>query len=103
MLSSHAGSSVAVETARRSAVLEIDVEGRWDALALSEILVPYHSYLVQHHGGRWVVHARAPGGRGEPLETALRAVADWARTRASGISSCRVDGRPYELGPKERR
>lgn len=101
-MSGHSGSSAAVEAAveteTSAAALEIDVDGRWDALALSEILIPYRSFLVQHHGHRWVVHARAPGGNGEPLESALRAVEEWARTRAPEVSSCRVDGRPYRLG-----
>jgi hypothetical protein len=32
--------------------VEIDVDGRWDALALSELLVPFHSFLVQHTAER---------------------------------------------------
>jgi hypothetical protein len=45
--------------------VEIDVDDRWDALALSELLIPFHSFLVQHTAERWVVHARAPGSHGE--------------------------------------
>ena len=59
------------------AALEVDVSGRWDALALSELLVPFHSFLVQHGPDRWVVHARSPGCHGEPLAEALRTVEGW--------------------------
>jgi hypothetical protein len=63
------------------AALEVDVSGRWDALALSELLVPFHSFLVQHAPDRWVVHARSPGCHGEPLADALRAVERWRAER----------------------
>jgi hypothetical protein len=60
--------------------VEIDVDGRWDALALSELLVPFHSFLVQDTTERWVVHARAPGCHGERLADALLASAPgWSR------------------------
>jgi hypothetical protein len=78
--------------------IEIEVQGRWDALALSELLIPFHSFLVQHDQERWVVHARAPGCRGESLSEALAAIDDWrgggAHLRAA---TCRVGGRPYHL------
>jgi hypothetical protein len=74
------------------AALEIDVDGRWDALALSELLIPFHSFLVQHTGERWVVHARAPGCHGEPLADAVQAIEAWqAERRMAG--SVRVAGR----------
>jgi hypothetical protein len=74
--------------------IEVEVDGRWDALALSELLIPFHSFLVQHDQEHWVVHAHAPGSHGEPLPDALEAIEDW-RTDRSAHSSCRVDGRPY--------
>jgi hypothetical protein len=61
--------------------IKVDVRGRWDALALSELLVPFHSYLVQHTTDRWVVHARCPGSHGEPLADALRAIDEWRAER----------------------
>ena len=64
------------------ATLEVDVRGRWDALALSELLVPFHSFLVQHTTDRWVVHARTPGCHGEPLSEALRAIEEWRAERS---------------------
>jgi hypothetical protein len=64
-----------------SAAVEIDVCGRWDALALSELLVPFHSFLVQHATDRWVVHARTPGCHGETLLEALRAIEEWRAER----------------------
>jgi hypothetical protein len=73
--------------------VEIDVDGRWDALALSELLVPFHSFLVQHTAERWVVHARAPGCHGEPLADALRAIEEWQAERRLD-ASVRVAGRP---------
>ena len=76
--------------------VEIDVHGRWEALALSEALIPYHSFLVQLGEQRWVVHARAPGCHGEPLEAALGVIDDWAEAREVAGPSCRVGGRPYE-------
>jgi hypothetical protein len=73
--------------------VEIDVDGRWDALALSELLVPFHSFLVQHTPERWVVHARAPGCHGEPLADALRALEEWQAERRMD-ASVRIAGRP---------
>jgi hypothetical protein len=83
----------------RSAAIEIEIEvqGRWDALALSELLIPFHSFLVQHDAERWVVHAHAPGARGESLSDALAAVEDWRVERQPRAASCRVGGRPYDL------
>jgi hypothetical protein len=77
------------------ATVEIDVDGRWDALSLSELLIPFHSFLVQHTAERWVVHARSPGCHGEGLADALAAIDDWRVERgiAAGV---RVHGRPQE-------
>jgi hypothetical protein len=77
--------------------IEIDVDGRWDALALCEALIPYHSFLVQLGEPHWVVHARASGCHGEPLEAALDVIDDWAEAHGVAGLSCRVGGRPYEL------
>jgi hypothetical protein len=77
--------------------LQIDVHGRWDALALAEVLIPFHSFLVQLGDERWVVHARTPGCHGEPLEAALGVIDDWAAAHGVAGSSCRVGGSPYEL------
>ena len=63
--------------------IEIDVHGRWDALALSELLIPFHSFLVQHSAERWVVHARSPGCHGEPFADALAAIDLWRDERAT--------------------
>jgi len=77
--------------------IEIEVDGRWDALALSERLVPFHAFLVQHEAQRWVVHARAPGCRGEDLDDALRVIGAWLAETDPKRLSCRVGGRPHEL------
>lgn len=76
------------------AAIEIAVDGRWDALALSELLIPFHSFLVQHTSERWVVHARAPGCHGEPLADALRAIDEWQGERRLD-ALIRVAGRPH--------
>jgi hypothetical protein len=80
-----------------SVEIEIEVQGRWDALALSEMLIPYHSFLVQFDRQRWVVHARVPGCHGEPLDGALAKIEEWLAGRSLEEVSCRVGGQPYEL------
>jgi hypothetical protein len=75
--------------------IEIEVRGRWDALALSEQLIPFHSFLVQHGPERWVVHARSPGCHGEPLDAALAAIDEWRDERATE-GAVRVDGQLQE-------
>jgi hypothetical protein len=77
------------------AAVEVDVRGRWDALDLSELLIPYHSFLVQHTTERWVVHARAPGCHGEPLADALSAIEKWLAERDLEDAPIRVDRRRY--------
>jgi hypothetical protein len=74
--------------------VEIDVDGGWDALALSELLVPFRSFLVEHTNERWVVPARAPGCHGEPLADALLAIEEWRSERGRHVS-VRVAGRPH--------
>ena len=69
----------------RVTTIEIEVQGRWDALALSELLIPFHSFLVQHDQERWVVHARAPGYPGEPLRDALEAIEEWRADRSAHV------------------
>jgi hypothetical protein len=102
-MSEYSGSGVGIaESATVEAAVEIDVDGRWDALALSEHLIPYHSFLVQHQDQRWVVHARTPGCHGEDLGDALRTIDDWVAERGLEKVSCRVDGRPHQLGASER-
>jgi hypothetical protein len=84
----------AVEASAAAAAIEIDVLGRWDAVALSELLIPFHSFLVQHSAERWVVHARSPGCHGEPLDGALAAIEQWRAER--GLEAAvRVDARPH--------
>jgi hypothetical protein len=71
--------------------VEVEVHGRWDALALSEELIPFHSFLVQHGPERWVVHARSPGRHGEPVDEALATIAEWRDERVVE-AAVRVDG-----------
>ena len=63
------------------AAVEVDVRGRWDALALYELLAPFQPFLVQHSTDRWVVHAKAPGRQGRQLAEALDAIDEWCAER----------------------
>ena len=81
--------------------VQVEIEGRWDALALCEHLVSFHSFLVQRQGQRWVVHARAPGRHGEDLTDALRAIDEWATERGVDGIACRVGNRRHRLGGHE--
>jgi hypothetical protein len=96
-MSVYSGSGVGLAESDTAAAIEIDLDGRWDALALSEHLIPFHSFLVQHEEQRWVVHARTPGCRGEARDDALRAIDDWVAERGLGSVSCRVGGRAHQL------
>lgn len=78
-------------------MIEVEVQGRWDALALSELLIPFHSFLVQHDDERWIIHAEAPGCRGESLSEALTAIDDWRSGRQLDAASCRVGGRLHHI------
>lgn len=81
--------------------LEIGVPGRWDALALSQRLSPYHSFLVQYESDRWVIHAQAPGCHGERLENALSAIEEWLVERQIEGAPVRVDGRRIPVHPRQ--
>jgi hypothetical protein len=83
--------------------IKVDVTGRWDALALSELLVPFHSYLVQHTTDRWVVHARSPGGHGESLAEALGAIDEWRAERGlDAPARVELDWRRKREAPRSR-
>jgi hypothetical protein len=77
------------------ATIEVDVEGRWDAVALMQRLDPYHPYLIQFAPERWSVHAQCPGCHGERLPSALAAIEDSLAARHVERAEVRVDGRPY--------
>jgi hypothetical protein len=94
------GSAVGIATGESEHV-QVEIEGRWDALALCEHLLSFHSFLVQRQGERWVVHARAPGRHGEDLSEALRAIDEWATERGAGSVACRVGDRRQRLGGHE--
>ena len=101
-MSAYSGSGVGLAESDTTAAIEIDVDGRWDALALSEHLIPFHSFLVQYEAQRWVVHARTPGCHGEDLSDALRVIDDWVAERGLESVSCRVGGRPRQLVGSDR-
>jgi hypothetical protein len=96
-MSVYSSSGVGLAESDTAAAIEIDLGGRWDALALSEHLIPFHSFLVQHEEQRWVVHARTPGFHGEDLDDALRAIDYWVAERGLASVSCRVGGRAHQL------
>ena len=75
------------DQSERVTTIEVEVRGRWDALALSELLIPFHSFLVQYDHERWLVHARAPGCHGEPLSDALARIEGWRAERDRPVLS----------------
>lgn len=77
------------------ATIEIDVERRWDAVALMRSLDPYHSYLVQFAPERWLVRAECPGRHGESLPSALAAIGDSLAACHVEGAAVRIDGRRY--------
>lgn len=85
------------------ATIEIDVEDRWDAVALMQRLDPYHAHLVQFAPERWQVHAQAPGRHGEPLRSALDAIEESLATRHLEGTPARIDGRRYRSSSARRR
>lgn len=78
-----------------AATVEVEVAGRWDALALYERLAPYRSYLVQPGRERWVVHAATPGRHDEQLPQALDSIERCLAERGVRDARVRVDGRLY--------
>ena len=78
------------------ATIEIDVHGRWDAIALMRRLDPYHSYLVQLAPERWVVHAGCPGYHGEQLPGALAAIEESLAARHVEGAAVRINGERYQ-------
>lgn len=102
-MSEHSGSDAGRVESNTTAAVEIEFEGRWEALALAEHLVPFHSFLVQYNARRWVVHAQAPGCRGEDLGAALQSIDEWVAERGLGDISCRVSGRQHQLAGSERK
>jgi hypothetical protein len=75
--------------------IEIDVQGRWDAIALMQRLDPYRPYLVHFAPERWLVRAECPGCHGERLPSALAAIEESLAARRVERAAVRVDGRPY--------
>jgi hypothetical protein len=96
-MSEYSSSGVGLAESDTATAIEIDLDGRWDALALSQHLIPFHSFLVQYEERRWVVHARTPGCHGEDLADALRAIDDCVAERGLESLSCRVGGRAHQL------
>lgn len=77
------------------ATIEIDLEGRWDSVALMQRLGPYHPYLIQFAPEHWLVHAQCPGCHGERLPSALAAIEDSLAARHIERAEVRVDGQTY--------
>lgn len=79
--------------------IEIDVAGRWDAIALLQRLTPYRPYLVQFEPERWLVCAETPGYHDEPLPKALATIDDCLQERLVD-AVVRIDGRPVRPGKR---
>jgi hypothetical protein len=77
------------------ASIEIEVESRWDAVALMRRLDPYHSYLIQLGPTHWLVRAGCPGCHGEPVPSALEAIDRALAARRIEGAEVRIDGRPH--------
>jgi hypothetical protein len=73
--------------------VEIALEERRDAVRLMNILIPFQSYVVQYDRDRWVVHARAPGSRGQSLDALLAAIDDWGARAGVTDFTCVVHDR----------
>lgn len=85
------------------ATIEIDVQDRWDAIALMRRLDPYHSYLIQLAPGHWLVRAEAPGYHGEPLPAALAAIEESLDARHVTGAAVRIEGQPQPRAAGVRR
>ena len=85
--------TIALEGRSMPARIEIEVESRWDAVALMRRLDPYHSYLIQLGLTHWLVHAGCPGCHGEPLPSALEAIDQSLAARHVEGAEVRIDGR----------
>jgi hypothetical protein len=88
-------------TSDSSEQIEVEVRGRWDALALAGLLMPFHPFLVQLDGAVWVVHAHTPGSSGQGLAEALATIEGWRAECNVVGAACRIGGNAYEL--QERR
>ena len=82
------------EWSAKPATIEIDVESRWDAVALMERLAAYHPYLIQYAPQRWLVHLACPGYHDEQLPSALAAIHESLVARTVERAEVRVNGRP---------
>jgi hypothetical protein len=105
--SAAAPATSAVARGSISTTFEIDVGEYWDAVALLEHLIPFHSFLVQHTTEHWVAHARTPGCQGESLGDALGVIEEWQATRQgqakrSDNASVRVAGQSTGAGDGHR-
>ena len=81
MSSGAAPATSAVARGSISTTVEIDVGEYWDAVALLDLLIPFHSFLGQQTTEHWVVHARTPGSHGESLVDALGVIEKWRAKR----------------------
>lgn len=77
------------------AKIEVEVEARDDAVALTERLAPYRPSLVQSAPTRWRLQAEAPGGQGESIPQALAAIEETLAERQVEDAPVRVNGQLY--------
>lgn len=90
------GTALHDESAERgvdAAAVEIGVDERCHALRLMEVLIPFHSFLVEDERERWVVHARVPGCHGESLDDLLVAIEEWGAGTGVKRFTCLLDDR----------
>jgi hypothetical protein len=75
--------------------IEVEVQGRANAVRLLERLCFCRAYLVQHGRERWVVHAQIPDPQVKTLEDTLAAIEELSRGGHLDATSIRIDGLAY--------
>jgi hypothetical protein len=82
-----------------SAVLQVESDSRWDALALARRLTGYRWYLVEPSARRWEVRvALDTTAAGVPADLGTR-IAGWLEERQLPPATIRSGGVAYTIEP----
>jgi hypothetical protein len=82
-----------------TAVLHVELENRWDALALASRLGGYRWYLVEPERRRWELRVSIEADRpGLPPELESR-IADWLAERRLPLATIHAAGVDYTVQP----
>jgi hypothetical protein len=82
-----------------SAVLQVESETRWDALALARRLSGYRWYIVEPAARRWEVRVAVDGAPAEILLELRSRISDWLEERRLPLATVRADGVEYTIEP----